>query len=98
MKEKRNGQSGTTWRPVTPGLDRHIRRRVRVFAGCLAVLCFGGLLARLFVLQLLDPEGYAERAADQQLRDTVVPAARGEIYSADGTVLAHPRRSAGTGG
>lgn len=88
MKEKRNGRSGTTWRPVTPGLDRHIRRRVRVFAGCLAVLCFGGLLARLFVLQLLDPEGYAARAADQQLLDTVVPAARGEIYSADGTVLA----------
>ncbi len=88
MKQKKNGQSGTAWRPVVPGLDRHIRRRVRVFAGCLAVLCFGGLLVRLFVLQLLDPGGYAARAADQQLRDTVVPAPRGEIYSADGTLLA----------
>ena len=88
MKQKKNAQSGTAWRPVVPGLDRHIRRRVRVFAGCLAVLCFGGLLVRLFVLQLLDPGGYAARAADQQLRDTVVPAPRGEIYSADGTLLA----------
>ena len=88
MKQKPNGQSGTAWRPVTPGLDRHIRRRVRVFAGGLAILCFGGLLTRLFWLQLIDPDGYAARAADQQLRDTVVPAARGEIYSADGTLLA----------
>lgn len=88
MKQKKNGRPDTVWRPVTPGLDRHIRRRVRVFAGCLAVLCFGGLTARLFWLQLLDPDNYAARAADQQLRDTVVPAARGEIYSADGTLLA----------
>ena len=79
MKQKKSGQPDTAWRPVIPGLDRHIRRRVRVFAGCLAVVCFGGLLARLFVLQLLDPDGYAARAADQQLRDTVVPAPRGEI-------------------
>lgn len=88
MKQRKNARSDTAWRPVTPGLDRHIRRRVRVFAGCLAVLCFGGLTARLFWLQLVDPDGYAARAADQQLRDTVVPAARGEIYSADGTLLA----------
>ena len=88
MKQKKSGQPDTAWRPVIPGLDRHIRRRVRVFAGCLAVVCFGGLLARLFVLQLLDPDGYAARAADQQLRDTVVPAPRGEIYSSDGTLLA----------
>lgn len=88
MKQKRTDRPGTAWRPVAPGLDRHIRRRVRVFAGCLAVVCFGGLLARLFFLQLLDPDGYAARAADQQLRDTVVPAPRGEIYSSDGTLLA----------
>ena len=88
MKQRKNRGADAAWRPITPGLDRHIRRRVRVFAGCLAVLCFGELTARLFWLQLLDPENYAARAADQQLRDTVVPAARGEIYSADGTLLA----------
>ncbi|WP_321054702.1 penicillin-binding transpeptidase domain-containing protein [Gemmiger sp.] len=53
-----------------------------------AVVCFGGLLARLFVLQILDPDNYADRAAGQQLRDTTLPAARGEIISADGVVLA----------
>lgn len=63
-------------------------RRVRVLAAMVSVVCFGGLLARLAWLQLADPEGYAARAADQQLRDTVIPAARGEIYSADGTLLA----------
>lgn len=75
-------------RPVSIGVDRHLRRRVRVFTVCVAALCFGGLLARLFFLQILDPEGYALRAADQQLRDTVLPAPRGEIYSADGALLA----------
>ena len=32
--------------------------------------------------------GYALRAADQQLRGATLPAARGEIYAADGTLLA----------
>lgn len=75
-------------RPVSIGVDRRLRRRTRIFAGCMAAVCFGGLLARLFFLQLMDPDGYAARAADQQLRDTVLPAPRGEIFSADGTVLA----------
>ncbi len=75
-------------RHITPEQDRHMRRRTRVLGAALAVLCFGGLLARLWYLQILDPDGYAARAADQQLRDTVLPAARGEIYASDGTLLA----------
>ena len=75
-------------RHLTPEQNRLMRRRARVLAGGMAVLCFGGLLARLFVLQLLDPGGYAARAADQQLRGATLPAARGEIFSADGTLLA----------
>ena len=75
-------------RSIYPAQNRHMRRRTRVLAGLLAVLCFGGLLARLFTLQILDPSGYANRAAAQQLRDTTLPAARGEIYSADGVTLA----------
>ena len=82
-------RSGRGFRRVlTPSLDRHIRGRIRVFAAVVAVVCFGGLLARLFVLQILDPDNYADRAAGQQLRDTTLPAARGEIISADGVVLA----------
>ena len=75
-------------RHLTPEQNRLMRRRARVLAGGMAVLCFGGLLVRLFVLQLLDPGGYAARAADQQLRGATLPAARGEIFSADGTLLA----------
>lgn len=75
-------------RHTTPQQDRPMRRRARLMAAVLALLCFGGLLARLFYLQLMDPDGYAARAADQQLRDTTLPAARGEIFSSDGTLLA----------
>lgn len=92
-------------RSIYPAQNRHMRRRTRVLAGLVAVLCFGGLLARLFTLQILDPSGYANRAAAQQLRDTTLPAARGEIYSADGVTLGrqqnlldHPGLPAGTGG
>lgn len=62
-------------RSIYPAQNRHMRRRTRVLAGLVAVLCFGGLLARLFTLQILDPSGYANRAAAQQLRDTTLPAA-----------------------
>ena len=75
-------------RIITPQQDRHMRRRTRLVAAVLALVCFGGLLVRLYRLQIVDPDGYAARAADQQLRDTRLPAARGEIYAADGTVLA----------
>ena len=75
-------------RIITPQQDRHMRRRTQLVAAVLALVCFGGLLVRLYRLQILDPDGYAARAADQQLRDTRLPAARGEIYAADGTVLA----------
>ncbi len=75
-------------RYLTPQLDRKTVRRARFLAAVLAVVCFGGLLVRLFVLQLLDHGGYAVRAADQQLRGATLPAPRGEIYAADGTLLA----------
>ena len=73
---------------VSPAQDQPMRRRTRLLAAAASVICFGGLLLRLVWLQLVDANGYAARAADQQLRDTVIPAARGEIYAADGTLLA----------
>ena len=51
-------------------------------------VCFAGLAARLAYLQLFSGDWYASRALGQQLRDTVVPADRGRIYSADGVLLA----------
>ena len=65
-----------------------MRMRIRLVAAGFAVLVFGTLIGRLYVLQIRDHNFYARRAAGQQLRDTIVPAPRGQILSADGTVLA----------
>lgn len=81
-------KGGLSMRLLSPQQNRPMRRRARILAVGMAVVCFGGLLARLFILQVLDPGGYAARAADQQLRGATLPAARGEIYAADGTLLA----------
>ena len=67
---------------------RSFRLRARVVAGAFCALCFAGLAARLAWLQLAGEDFYARRALGQQLRDTAVPAGRGEIYSADGVLLA----------
>ena len=75
-------------RYLSPQQTRSMRLRTRLLAFVLAAGCLGGLLVRLFILQLVDPQGYAARAADQQLRGTTLPAPRGEITSADGALLA----------
>jgi stage V sporulation protein D (sporulation-specific penicillin-binding protein) len=68
--------------------ERAFRTRAWVVAALLGAVCFTGLVARLFYLQILTGDWYAARAAAQQLRNTVVPADRGRIYSADGALLA----------
>ena len=67
--------------------ERTFRQRVRIVAALFCALCLG-LAARLFFLQLGPDRRYADRALGQQLRDTVVPAGRGKIFSADGALLA----------
>ena len=67
--------------------ERAFRRRARMIAVLFCAVCFG-LAVRLFFLQLHSDGWYADRALGQQLRDTVVPADRGKIYSADGLLLA----------
>ena len=68
--------------------ERAFRARARLVAVLLCGVCFAGLAARLFYLQLLAGGWYTQRALGQQLRDTVVPADRGRIFSADGVLLA----------
>lgn len=68
--------------------EHAFRVRARFVAAVLCIVCFGGLVSRLVWLQLLAGSWYTERALGQQLRDTVVPADRGRIYSADGVLLA----------
>ena len=67
---------------------RGFRLRARLVAGLFCAVCFAGLAARLAWLQLAGETWYAQRALGQQLQDTVVPAGRGLIYSADGVLLA----------
>ena len=67
--------------------EQAFRRRARMVAVAFCAVCLG-LAARLFYLQLRTSRWYTDRALGQQLRDTVVPADRGKIYSADGVLLA----------
>ena len=67
--------------------ERGFRRRARAVAVLFCAVCLG-LAVRLFLLQVRTDGFYADRAQGQQLRDTVVPADRGRIYSADGLLLA----------
>ena len=67
--------------------ERAFRQRARLVAVVFCALC-AGLAVRLFFLQLHGGSLYADRALGQQLRDTVVPADRGKIFSADGVLLA----------
>ena len=67
--------------------EQAFRRRARMVAVVFCAVCLG-LAARLFYLQLRTSRWYTDRALGQQLWDTVVPADRGKIYSADGVLLA----------
>ena len=75
-------------RPLRTLPERAFRARARLVAALLCCVCFAGLAARLAYLQLFTGSWYTSRALGQQLRDTVVPADRGRIYSADGVLLA----------
>ena len=75
-------------RPLRTLPERAFHARARLVAALMCCVCFAGLAARLAYLQLFSGDWYASRALGQQLRDTVVPADRGRIYSADGVLLA----------
>ena len=75
-------------RPLRTLPERTFHARARLVAALMCCVCFAGLAARLAYLQLFSGDWYTSRALGQQLRDTVVPADRGRIYSADGVLLA----------
>ena len=75
-------------RPLRTLPERAFRARARLVAALMCCVCFAGLAVRLAYLQLFVGGWYTNRALGQQLRDTVVPADRGRIYSADGVLLA----------
>lgn len=54
----------------------------------LVIVCFAGLVGRLFKLQIIDGEGLQRMALEQQLTDTKINAQRGTIYDRNMKVLA----------
>ena len=68
--------------------NRGMKCRAGFTAALFIVICFGGLLFRLWSIQIKDYDFYARRAAGQQLRDSVVHAHRGDILDAKGRPLA----------
>ena len=77
-----------TPRPLRTLPERAFRARARRVATLMCCVCFAGLAARLAYLQFCTGGWYTDRALGQQLRDTIIPADRGRIYSADGVLLA----------
>ncbi len=80
-KEKRKPSS-----PEGPN-SMMLRRTLFLLAAC-GIVAFLVLGFRLFKLQLFEHEMYESRAIEQQVRDTVVNAARGTIYDTNMKILA----------
>ena len=59
--------------------NQGMRLRTRLLGAAMALLCFGVLAGRLYWLQVVQHDLYAQRAENQQLRSTRIPAPRGEI-------------------
>lgn len=73
----------------------HQKRRILVrvwVAGILALICFGGLGARLWYLQVVRYEGLAARADQNRIAVVPIPPRRGEIVDRNGEVLARNYR------
>lgn len=76
--------------PTRPegGVARGLRWRIWTMLGVFLSVWFIVLGYRLYVLQVRDFETYRSRAAAQQLKDTQLAPARGQIYDSEGRVLA----------
>jgi len=77
---------------VPEPLDRSILLRL-AFLSALSILLLGALLARLWFLQVLAGDRFAELADSNRLRTVVSQAPRGHILAQDGTELVRNRPS-----
>ena len=76
-----------------PNMSNIIRRRLLVLVALLVLVGFGSVIANLIKLQIVEYEDYKVRAANQQLKDVVIPANRGVIYDSNMKVLRRAQRS-----
>ena len=74
--------------PRNPNLKSNVRIRTIIAVAAFTLGAFGLLIYQLYALQLRDAEHYRTEAVTQQLQDTELPATRGNIYSANGKLLA----------
>src|SRR5262245_53952361 len=70
--------------------SQNLRSRLR-FIQVLVVLLLGALCVRLYVLQVVRGERYAEIAENQRRRRLPIPAPRGVIFDREGKVLVDSR-------
>ncbi len=70
------------------GPNQRLRLRSGILIILILVLGFGAVISRLGYLTLVQGSELQEKAVDQQLTDTTLPAKRGSIYDANGNVLA----------
>src|SRR5262245_63762415 len=70
--------------------SQNLRARLRVVQA-LVVLMLGVLTVRLYVLQVVRHERYAEIAENQRRRRLPIPAPRGVIFDREGRVLVDSR-------
>src|SRR5215475_10959239 len=59
----------------------------------LAIVLFGALIARLWYLQVMNSQGFAERAEANRIRVIPIPAPRGTIFDRKGKVLVTSKSS-----
>jgi cell division protein FtsI/penicillin-binding protein 2 len=100
----RGSNRGASRKRVAPSSRRESPRRLQpvangrrtasrspgrlIFMFFLTILLFAGMLARLFVLQIVEAPEYAKLAADQRERDITFAARRGTIFDRGGDPLA----------
>src|SRR4026207_369167 len=70
--------------------SQNLRARLR-FVQALVVVLLGALSVRLYVLQVVRGERYAEIAENQRRRRLPIPAPRGVIFDREGRVIVDSR-------
>lgn len=70
------------------GANQRLVFRTGILIVIILVVGFGATISRLGYLTLVQSVELQEKAVDQQLRDTVLPAKRGTIYDSKGKILA----------
>ena len=67
--------------------EKNILNRLYFIAGCLFVFMFA-VIFKLFRIQFVQGDQYRDLAEKRTIKNVVIPANRGNVYSADGSLLA----------